>query len=589
MANRFAVANGNFNDTNTWSATPSGAAGASVPGVGDNAYANGKTVTITADVACDLLSNGTGNSANAGGGFTCSDATRSINVIAITQTINIYTTVVTYTGTGTLTFGNVTLTTVYGGAVTNSGSGTCAFGTVVANVSGASALHVSISNTSSGSITITTLTTGLSSATAISNSSTGTVTITNATLAPSGAYGGHGISNSGNGTISITNATVTGGSVASSYGIYNSSGGTVTIANGIINGGSSNSGAAYGIYNASTGTLNLTGIFNATQYQQAVYSLSSSNVFICGSDYDYVNGVCAVVASRRVNGIPTGYSGPVNSVHRRSVNGSTTYVYYYQEGAASSQSGQALPANVRYGTTYGPTGNLTGTCYVPAPSSVASGVPVDNTTGTAVLTAQAVADAVYATAPTGQMLAIGAKIERLISGLTPTTGAVSGVGTTDTVFNTNLASSVDNFYKGLAVMFTSGALTGQLGQIKSYTGTTKTVFLQSALTSAPTPGDTFVLVSAAASRKLADFLATAMGSDNKVLLSANAQTGVTIPIVTNLTNAPDVSAALTSYGAAKTSDVTAVPGAVRTELAPELARTANCATVDSTGAQLAAL
>jgi hypothetical protein len=41
--------------------------------------------------------------------------------------------------------------------------------------------------------------------------------------------------------------------------------------------------------------------------------------------------------------------------------------------------------DVRFGVTYN-AGNLTGTCAVPAASSVAAGVAVDNTVGTAVLT-----------------------------------------------------------------------------------------------------------------------------------------------------------------------------------------------------------
>jgi hypothetical protein len=51
-------------------------------------------------------------------------------------------------------------------------------------------------------------------------------------------------------------------------------------------------------------------------------------------------------------------------------------------------------ADVRTGTVYGPANELTGTCAVPPAGSVALGVPVDATTGTAALTQQAIADAV---------------------------------------------------------------------------------------------------------------------------------------------------------------------------------------------------
>lgn len=54
MANRFAVANGNWNDTSTWSATSGGAPGASVPIAGDVVDLNGHIVTIPdgVSVAC---------------------------------------------------------------------------------------------------------------------------------------------------------------------------------------------------------------------------------------------------------------------------------------------------------------------------------------------------------------------------------------------------------------------------------------------------------------------------------------------------------------------------------------------------------
>jgi hypothetical protein len=49
--------------------------------------------------------------------------------------------------------------------------------------------------------------------------------------------------------------------------------------------------------------------------------------------------------------------------------------------------GHPAESNVRTGIVYGPTNNLTGTCAVPPPAAVSLGVPVDNTVGTAFLTA----------------------------------------------------------------------------------------------------------------------------------------------------------------------------------------------------------
>jgi hypothetical protein len=58
-----------------------------------------------------------------------------------------------------------------------------------------------------------------------------------------------------------------------------------------------------------------------------------------------------------------------------------------------------MPAvgNVRLGVSYA-SGALTGTCAVPSPATVATGVPVDNTVGTAALSVSAVAAAVWGAA-----------------------------------------------------------------------------------------------------------------------------------------------------------------------------------------------
>jgi hypothetical protein len=65
----------------------------------------------------------------------------------------------------------------------------------------------------------------------------------------------------------------------------------------------------------------------------------------------------------------------------------TGYKNLYTADYSGSGSGQPSAANVRSGTVYGPSSELTGTCAVPAAASVASGVAVDATTGTAVITA----------------------------------------------------------------------------------------------------------------------------------------------------------------------------------------------------------
>lgn len=69
-----------------------------------------------------------------------------------------------------------------------------------------------------------------------------------------------------------------------------------------------------------------------------------------------------------------------------------------------------IPADVRDGISYA-LGTFTGTCKVPHPDSVAKDVPVDNTVGNAVLTADAIWD--YATALITDPDSIGARLKNV--------------------------------------------------------------------------------------------------------------------------------------------------------------------------------
>jgi hypothetical protein len=66
-ADRYAVANGNWNSTSTWSKSSGGTSGASVPAAGDNVYIErGYTVTVTANAACSNLYFSTATTGNLG-------------------------------------------------------------------------------------------------------------------------------------------------------------------------------------------------------------------------------------------------------------------------------------------------------------------------------------------------------------------------------------------------------------------------------------------------------------------------------------------------------------------------------------------
>lgn len=71
------------------------------------------------------------------------------------------------------------------------------------------------------------------------------------------------------------------------------------------------------------------------------------------------------------------------------------------------------------------------------------------------------------------------------------TGTVQTSSTT-TVITTNLTETTNDHYNGRTITFTSGALAGQSSTVSDYSGSSKNLTV-TALTEAPTNGDTFVL------------------------------------------------------------------------------------------------
>jgi hypothetical protein len=193
---------------------------------------------------------------------------------------------------------------------------------------------------------------------------------------------------------------------------------------------------------------------------------------------------------------------------------------------ADSVGGNPAIANVRSGTVYGPASELTGTCAVPAAGSVALGVPVDNTTGTAAITAASIRSAIgLASANLDTQLDALPTATEVWSAATRT---ITG-GTVDTLTN---APSVPSAAQIATQVRTE--LTTELGRID-----------------------------VAVSSRLAP-----AGTLARVTLTDTA---------TTLTNAPTVPTAAQ------------IATQVRTELTPELTRVADCATVETTGDQIAAL
>ena len=122
----------------------------------------------------------------------------------------------------------------------------------------------------------------------------------------------------------------------------------------------------------STATITIVG--NVLGSNQAyVPAIGNAPTFVAGNITSR-NGVFPV-ANLRLN---TTFATSITTLSQNvGVNASL-----YTPGVAT---GHPATNNVRTGVVYGPTNNLTGTCAVPPSGSVALGVPVDNTVGTAYL------------------------------------------------------------------------------------------------------------------------------------------------------------------------------------------------------------
>jgi hypothetical protein len=361
MANYFARKAANINATDIWATTAGGSAADvwSTFTSSDVLHSNSFAVTVNVSTTVGEVRNDNANSATAGGSFTLSNG--------VTLTAN---SIAGSTGTACV---------IYAGTSGNSAS-------LVGNCTGGSAQQ----------------------AFAASNNSTGTLNITgNAT---GGSFNNaHGIQNGGTGTLNIT-GNVTGGSTSGAVGAQNNSTGTLNIT-GNATGGAATS--ANGTNNISTGTVTLVGSALASNNAIGANNTSTGVLNVkraVGNDWGIgatgmvsVAGVVSgVVGSQtRVEEFEFGLLGQAPVTGAVSCPDQTTNVCLVHRLSstkktlidAASVSG-ALPAagDVRFGTTFNQ-GSTTGTLRVPAAGSVALGVLVDNTTGTAVLTPAAVWDA----------------------------------------------------------------------------------------------------------------------------------------------------------------------------------------------------
>jgi hypothetical protein len=358
MANYFARKAGNIDATDVWATTPGGTAADvwSTFTSSDVLHSNNFAITVNVDTTVGEVRNDNANSATAGGSFTLNNN--------ITLTAN--------------AFAGSTSTACVQLASTNSA-------TLVGNATGGSGnVAICVNNASTGTLTITGNVTGGSAGTThgASNAAGGTLNITgNAT---GGTGTGIGANNQSIGTLTLT-GSATGGTVAAAQGARNATTGTLTIV-----GSAFASSVAAGASNQSTGIMS---VIRAVGNTWGIGAAGGVNSFAGVTSDNVASDTRVEELEYGANGqAPT--SGAVKIVSGTNNKCLVTLTTSAVKTLAdpSDGTGQANEADVRSGTSYA-LGNKTGTCAVPSAGSVALGVAVDATTGTAVLTPAAVWDA----------------------------------------------------------------------------------------------------------------------------------------------------------------------------------------------------
>ena len=352
MANRFAVAAGNFNDTATWSTTAAGSPGASVPVAGDNAIANNRTVTITANATCDNITNGTTYGGTAGGGFVLSNGV-TLAVLSTVLTGGTGGTIrLTGTDSATITAVSITSANVMNtDCILHSGTGTLIVnGTTVQSFGSSANLSRCINVTASGTLNVT----------------VSTITGGSETVGTTGAIVGSAASN-----IIVSAASIFGGFALASPALNCAGICSVT-------GNAFSTVSCHAISVATTTNLTIVGSVSAANGKSTIVGSPTNAIRVSGSFIYSADGTPPTTQKLILNTAPTA------SKTRYALNGSGTYVDMF---TADNTGLAPAVGDVRAGVVYG---SATGVLAVPAANSVAFGVPVDNTTGTAVLTPEAV-------------------------------------------------------------------------------------------------------------------------------------------------------------------------------------------------------
>jgi hypothetical protein len=328
---------------------------------------------------------------------------------------------------------------------------------------------------------------------------------------------------------------------------------------------------AYALLNASTGSINQTGSLTPGASAAAVGPGSTTQVTI-------LSGPFLTIAS----GI-----NPVNAIRWFWANSNVTPTYYQIRTAnlatirplytADSVGGNPAVGNVRSGTVYGPASELTGTCAVPGASSVLSGVAVDNTTGTATISAASIRSALGMAS---------ANLDTQLAAIPTTAAPTAAAIRTEMDSNSTKLANLDATVSSRSTY--AGADTSGTTTLLSRLTSTRAGYLDNLSTAPPSASTIATAVWAAGTRTLTTTIASASDVASAVWSAVTRTiTGGTVDTLTNAPSVPTPAEISAEVWSTTTREITggtvdtvtnsspvdneAIATAVRSELAPELA------------------
>lgn len=340
-----------------------------LPNPDEDVYANNKTVYINSNINVKSLNTLSAAGIAAGGGFSITAGTPSINICATTinagtlscltnNTTNTINIIGSLSGSATntahaLVHGSTGIVSISGNCIgSNNGSGIVLNAAGSIYISGNSIISVggaaAIRNDAGNIYAIANLISGGTNAAGhgiINQTSGQNIFVTGNTRGGTGASGGSGLANT------VANSNI--------YVLGNVSGGSVSSSNGIES--------------SVAGIISVTGDCYSSLFSSAIENTSQSGLLtVIGNVYN-LNGISAIYS----------YNLKISPTTPQSFilldNTATSASTIFSTSAYTNT--LPLPQDVRSGYTYGFLSGLTGTCVIPPSQSVSVGVKVDNGSG----------------------------------------------------------------------------------------------------------------------------------------------------------------------------------------------------------------